>query len=174
MEMYRVSRRRVVLFEPYDNCLVGDGGEASDRAGPRPRSRFLHAHVGVRNGCVPNYVYRWTEKEIIKTISAFAPYGAHTFRFIHRVRIPWTQLEGRRNRLLYYAARMSVRVVRLLGWAFPRQSNCLAAIGIKPELPRDLHRLARLERGKRETQPRLVARAISEASWCCDRATRGS
>jgi SAM-dependent methyltransferase len=141
LEMYRVSTRGVVLFEPYDNWLTAMGVKLGIGQDYEHAAVFYNGctHGGVRNGCVPNYIYRWTEKEIVKTISAFAPYGAHTFRFIHRVRIPWTQLQGRRNRLLYYGVRMSVPLVRALGWAFPKQCNCFAAIVMKPQLPRDLH-----------------------------------
>ena len=98
-EMYRVARTGLLLFEPYDNALT--------RLGVRFNigQEYEHAavyfnnsdHGGVGNSRIPNYIYRWTEHEIEKTINCFAPYARHEVRFLHSMRVPWGQLRARRN-----------------------------------------------------------------------------
>jgi SAM-dependent methyltransferase len=141
LEMYRVARKGLLLFEPYDNLLT--------RLGVRLKvgQEYEHAAVhfngghygGVGNTQIPNYVYRWTEQEIIKTINSYAPHARHEIRFIHRMRIPWGQLRNRRNRAIYQAVRLGQPVLRLVELTMPKQSNNFAALVLKPELPVGLH-----------------------------------
>jgi len=141
LEMYRVARRGVLLFEPYDNLLTRIGvrlnvGQEYEHASVHCN----HAHQGgVGNTTVPNYVYRFTEQEIVKAIHCYAPYARHEIRFFHRMRIPWTQLRRRRNRTLYHAVRASRPVLKLIETVLPRQSNNFAALILKPRLPAELH-----------------------------------
>jgi SAM-dependent methyltransferase len=141
LEIYRVARNGLVLLEPCDNVLT--------RLGVRLKigQDYEHAAVfysdysfgGVKNSKIPNFVYRWTEREIRKTINSFAPYGTHTFQFIYKMTIPWTQLTGRRVKLFYYAVRCFLPVLRVFSLFFPKQGNNFAAVILKPVLPRDLH-----------------------------------
>jgi len=142
LEMYRVARKGLLMFEPYDNLLTRLGvllkfGQEYEHAG------MFHSndcsHGGVRNSSIPNYVYRWTEQEIVKTINSWAPYGKHTFRFFHKTRIPWDQLRGRKNRLFYYATLLLCPLLKGVNLVLPKQSNNFAALVLKPEFPRDLH-----------------------------------
>jgi SAM-dependent methyltransferase len=141
LEMYRVARKGLLMFEPYDNFLT--------RLGVLLRfgQEYEHAAVfyndcsygGVRNSSIPNYVYRWTEEEIVKIINSRAPYGKHTFRFFHKMRIPWVQLRGRKNRRFYYATLLLYPLIKAINLVLPEQSNNFAALVVKPEFPRDLH-----------------------------------
>ena len=99
LEMYRVARKGIVLFEPYDNWTT--------RLGVRLGfgQEYEHAAVyyngmefgGVRNSAIPNYVYRVTRREIEKTILCGNPCSRPGFRYLHQLRVPWGQLRGRRN-----------------------------------------------------------------------------
>jgi ubiquinone/menaquinone biosynthesis C-methylase UbiE len=141
LEMYRVARRGLILFEPYDNLLTHLGVRLNIG------QEYEHAAVyfnegkygGVGNGPIPNYVYRWTEQEIVKAIQCYAPHARHDIRFIHKMRIPWTQLRHRRNKAFYYTVRFAQPLLKLLEFAFPKQSNNFAAVVLKPDLPLDLH-----------------------------------
>ncbi len=74
LEMYRVGRVGVVAFEPVDNLVtrigvwlgVGQQYELAAVAGAGCRSG------GQRNTPIPNYVYRWTPREVEKTIRSYA------------------------------------------------------------------------------------------------------
>ena len=55
---------------------------------------------GVRNTGVPNYVYRWTEREVEKTIRSAAPHARDEFLWFHELELPLSVLEvggGRRR-----------------------------------------------------------------------------
>lgn len=139
LEMCRVARRGVVFFEPYDNFVTRIGvlfGAGQD---------FEHAAVyyndckygGVRNTAIPNYIYRWTRREIKKTILCDNPYGPHTFNFIHKIRIPWVALRGRKNKLPLLLTFAAWPFLTLLSWFVPSQCNCFAAVILKPDLSRE-------------------------------------
>ncbi len=147
LEMYRVARRGVLLFEPYDNLMTRIGvrlrlGQAYEHAGV-----FCNEchHGGAANTSIPNFVYRFTEQEITKTINSYAPHARHEIHFIHRMRIPWGQLRRRRNKAAYYLVRLSQPALKLLELAAPKQSNNFAALVLKPELPQALHPWLRQE-----------------------------
>lgn len=148
-EMYRVSRKGILFFEPCDNLLTRLG--VTLHVGQRYEHAAVfyndNAYGGVRNSPIPNYIYRWTEREVIKTISALAPYGEHRFEFFYRMRIPWTQLKGRKNNLFYYAVALARPLLKAFEVVFPRQSNNFAALVLKPNLPGDLHPWLRQDNG---------------------------
>jgi SAM-dependent methyltransferase len=141
LEMYRVARTGVLLFEPYDNLLtrlsvrLGIGQEYEHAA------VFHHgfAYGGVDNSPIPNHVYRWTTREIVKTVNCYAPYARHPVRTFHEIRVPWGQLRARRGRALYWGFRLAQPALQLFGRCFPRQGNNFAAVVLKPELPVALH-----------------------------------
>lgn len=72
-EMLRVARRHVVLLEPNDSFAM----RALTRAGfSFPYEIFsvvYHDHEcgGVRDSCIPNFIYRWNKNEVHKTVSSY-------------------------------------------------------------------------------------------------------
>jgi SAM-dependent methyltransferase len=144
LEMYRVARQAVLLFEPYDNLLTRVGvrlgiGQEYEYAGVAGEWGRAGHRGGVADTTIPNFVYRFTEREIVKAVHSFAPYARHDIRFFHRMRIPWGQLRRRRNRALYLAVRLAQPALRLVEACAPRQSNNFAALIRKPDLSRSLH-----------------------------------
>lgn len=149
LEMYRVARQGLLLFEPYDNLLT--------RLGVRLNigQEYEHAAVfhngcargGVGNSPIPNHIYRWTEREISKTINCFAPHARHEAAFFHAMRVPWGQLRARRGKAPYAVMRLAQPALRLFTTCFPRQGNNFAALVRKPELPVALHPWLRQESG---------------------------
>jgi ubiquinone/menaquinone biosynthesis C-methylase UbiE len=141
LEMYRVARKGLILFEPYDNVITRLGVRLNIGQEYEHSAVFYNncKYGGVRNGPIPNYIYRWTEQEIVRTINCYAPHARHGIRFFHKMRIPWTQLRGRRNRTFYYVVRLAQPALKLLELCFPKQSNNFAALVPKPKLPQALH-----------------------------------
>jgi SAM-dependent methyltransferase len=141
LEMYRVARRAVLMFEPYDNLLTRVGVKLG--VGQEYEHASIHTNKGhqggVANTTVPNFVYRFTEQEIVKAVHCFAPYAQHDIRFFHRMRIPWTQLRRRRNKAFYYAVQAARPALKVVETVMPRQSNNFAALIRKPVLPSELH-----------------------------------
>jgi len=84
LEMLRISRRHVIILEPNDSIFM--------RAFVKLRFSFpyeLPAVVfhnfqagGVRNTCVPNYIYRWGTWDLFQTTASYIP--ASEFRLYVR------------------------------------------------------------------------------------------
>lgn len=150
LQMLRVARRGVLFFEPYDNLLTRSGmrfgiGQQFEHA-----AVFYNdcAYGGVRNTMVPNYVYRFTQREILKTVNCAQPYGPHRFHFIHQMRFPWHQLRGRRRPWALLALLVLWPFLRFSTLCFPKLANCFAAFVQKPNLPRDLYPWLKMQDAK--------------------------
>jgi SAM-dependent methyltransferase len=128
LEMYRVARVGMLAFEPRDTRLVrlgvrlgfGQEYEISAVAG----NGLLAGGVG--NSATPNFVYRWTEREIEKTIRTFSPAGRVEVRYFSALRVPKERIRSMKNRLVAGSFAVLLPAVRLFARAFPGQSNCFA------------------------------------------------
>lgn len=102
LEMYRVARTGIVCFEPIDNPVtrlgvrLGLGQEYEVAAVAGTGYRF----GGQRNTPIPNYVYRWTRREVEKTVLAFAPVAKHRFFYFYALRVPWFRSQMLTRRIL--------------------------------------------------------------------------
>src|ERR1700754_1642004 len=100
LEMYRLARRGVVAFEPRDTRLVrlgvrlGFGQEYEVAAVAGNGLQF----GGGGDSATPNFVYRWTKREIEKTIHTFAPEGRARFRYFSALRVPESRIRKMKNR----------------------------------------------------------------------------
>ena len=114
LEMHRVARRCVILFEPSDNLATRFGkwlgiGQTYEFAAVHDNRL---ACAGWRNTSVPNWVYRFTAHEIRQTICCAAPFGPHRFTFHYRTRIPLGQLRQRPNKVPLVLAAAAAPVLR--------------------------------------------------------------
>lgn len=137
LEMHRVARRCLILFEPADNLVTRLGqklgiGQTYEFAAVADNGLKC---AGWRNTSVPNWVYRFTATEIRQTVRCAAPFGPHQFSFFYRTRVPWRQLRARRNKLPFILAALAAPILRILAAAGPIFSNNLAAVIVKPVLP---------------------------------------
>jgi SAM-dependent methyltransferase len=86
LEMLRVSRKHVIIMEPNDSLLM--------RAFVKLRFSFPYElpvvidhnfqEGGVRNSCVPNYIYRWNARDMYQTTASFIPekeFSLHVRRY---------------------------------------------------------------------------------------------
>jgi SAM-dependent methyltransferase len=128
LEMYRVARRGVLAFEPRDTRLVRLGvrlGFGQEYEIAAVAGNGLKAG-GVGNSATPNFIYRWTEREIEKTIRTFSPAGRGEFRYFSALRVPEERMRSMKNRLVAGSLGALLPVVRLFAKVFPGQSNCFA------------------------------------------------
>jgi SAM-dependent methyltransferase len=128
LEMYRVARRGVLAFEPRDTRLVRLGvrlGFGQEYEIAAVAGNGLRAG-GVGNSATPNFIYRWTEREIEKTIRTFSPAGRAGFRYFSALRVPQERMQSMKNRLVAGSLGALLPVVRLFAKVFPGQSNCFA------------------------------------------------
>lgn len=127
-EMYRVARKGILAIEARDSLLM----RAVARAGFT--QVYEHAavyhndclHGGVNNTAVPNYVYRWTEREVEKTIRSFAPQQEPRITFRYGTGFPCTPEVERTGRLKYVLLKCLEPAYWLFARVFPRQQNLFA------------------------------------------------
>ena len=136
LEMYRVARQGVIMFESRDSfvmrIIIGLGlTQTYEHAGVYVNS---YQFGGVQNSDIPNYVYRWTEREVEKTINSYAPYAPIRFRYSYGNDLPrssgLTKSEGYKM-VLVHALRPFYSVFSYL---FPRQQNMFACFVEKPDV----------------------------------------
>lgn len=139
LEMYRVARHGVLVLEARDSWAMRRAaqlGLALDYELPAV-SENNWTHGGVENGPIPNYVYRWTEREAEKTLASFNPEGQRSCRFFYGLELPWdlVALSGRGKLALLRVLSIPLRLVTRIA---PSQGNCFGFWATKPEYPRDL------------------------------------
>jgi ubiquinone/menaquinone biosynthesis C-methylase UbiE len=145
LEMYRVARKGVLVFEPRDSLLLrmgvklGFGQDYELAAVVCNEARC----GGVTNSVVPNYVYRWTKREVEKTIRSYAPEAKHRIDYFHALRIPTGALSLKRRKLHLYIANV-LGLFAGVATTFPFMANNIAFFVAKPRLPRDLQPWLRL------------------------------
>jgi SAM-dependent methyltransferase len=97
-EMYRVAKIGLLAFESRDSLTM--------RILERFNMTQVYEHAAVYfNDCqfggrnntdIPNFVYRWTEREVEKTIQTYAPYFQHKFIYKYGTAFPCTpELESK-------------------------------------------------------------------------------
>jgi SAM-dependent methyltransferase len=150
LEMYRVAREAVFVLESRDSLLMRAAvslGLVDEYELTAVAAHGFRAG-GVRHTSAPNFVYRWTEREVRKAIAANAPHARHRIRFFHELELPFSVLGLRFGTPGEIAARVAEPVLGLVARVFPSQANLFAFLVSKPELPRDLQPWMRQEDGK--------------------------
>ena len=164
LELYRVARVAALALESRDSALM----RLAVRLGAVDEYELaaVAAHGlaagGVANTSTPNYVYRWSEREVEKTVASFAPHARHRIRFFREFELPEALLEvdkGPRARVLRLAAPAVTGVTRVL----PSQANLFAFAIEKPRLPDDLQPWMRVEGGELRPDPEVVGRRYGRA-----------
>jgi SAM-dependent methyltransferase len=140
LEMYRVSRAGILIFEPRDGLLVRLGVRLNMGQDYEVAAVFDNDLIfgGVRNTEVPNYVYRWTPNEVRKTIKSYAPVGHHGFEFYYAMRVPWQRLKLMRNKLYLAGAIAALPFLKALSLVVPALCNNFGFLVLKPKIPGDL------------------------------------
>jgi SAM-dependent methyltransferase len=92
LEMYRVAKIGLIAFESRDSLLMN----FLEKIELSPTYEHIAVYYndgkfgGVNNTEIPNYIYRWTEREIQKTISSYAPFAKHQFLYQYGNDIPFS------------------------------------------------------------------------------------
>ncbi len=139
LEMYRVARKAVIMVEPFDNQVtrimmrlgLAQTYENTVVCGNKG------AGGGVNNSTIPNYVYRFTEREIEKTIQSFSPIARHRLTFAYGYDQPGSEFIGGKG-IKHALVRILMPGYKLFVRLFPKQGNLFAARIEKPQLPSDL------------------------------------
>ena len=129
-EMHRVARRAVVLVEARDSLLVRLAARLGFTDDYEVEAVVANGYVagGVANSAVPNYVYRWTERELEKFARALDPTGMPQLRYVYGLRLPFQRLAMHRNPAKRVVAHLSSGLVAVVQKLAPRQGNYFGAI----------------------------------------------
>jgi SAM-dependent methyltransferase len=136
LEVYRVAKKGALVFEATDNLLMKimiKMGIAEEYEHSSVKRRN-HESGGINNTEVPNYVYRWTKHELIKTLQSYAPHVKHTVSITHGLTMPYGfEMSGKLHYKIIY-----VLLNGMLTLFCPSQKNLFFAFIKKPVVPDDL------------------------------------
>jgi SAM-dependent methyltransferase len=138
LELYRVASKAAIVFESRDSLTIRLMGRLG-------LSQVYEWGAVVSNGCeaggmrdtqIPNFVYRWTEREVEKTVATYAPHARHRIEYARGNAAPLHATSGWSLKSLMF--RLLIPVYRLFVMLFPSQQNMFAFKIEKPTLPNDL------------------------------------
>jgi len=125
LEMYRVSRIGTLIIEGNDSLLMrisGKLGMSEDfEVGSVDKKNNLG---GVEESGIPNYVYRWKEREIFKTLSSYEPEINHEILYTYNndLENPGIQ-RGMEKKKLIKIIKFFLKIFFIF---FPKQQNLLS------------------------------------------------
>jgi SAM-dependent methyltransferase len=125
LEMYRVARKVAIAFEARDSLLM----KAARRASFTPEFELEAVSDegfesgGLMNGPIPNFIYRWTEWEVVKTVRSFDPAHVDDVRFFYGLLLPTLRFEHVKAPVKRIVLKLLAPVVRAFVMFFPKQGN---------------------------------------------------
>lgn len=125
LEMYRVARKAVIVFEARDSLtmkvarLVGFTPDFELEA----VSGEGYESGGVNNGPIPNFIYRWTEREVEKTIRSFDPAHVEQIRYFYGLRLPTLRFDRTDRSARRLALKLLTPGAVAFSKLFPQQGN---------------------------------------------------
>lgn len=149
LEMYRVAKIGAIAFESRDSLLM----RFLEKVNLTPSYEHIAVYYndgkfgGVNNTEIPNYIYRWTERDIEKTIYTYAPYAKHEFDYQYGNDIPSSaalEQKGLWKRIIISTIKPFYQLFTIL---FPTQQNLFAFYVHKPDISQDLYDWLKLKDG---------------------------
>ena len=127
-EMYRVSKYGLLAFESRDSfvmrflekCKLTERYECTAVYYNRCR------YGGVNNTEIPNYIYRWTEREIEKTIQSYAPYCRHRYVYKYGTAFPAAVKNETKNSFKIIFINIIKPLYYIFVKLFPKEQNQFA------------------------------------------------
>lgn len=144
-EMLRVSKKGVGVFEGRDSTLsriaIGFGLVPQYELEPLVLSKGFSG--GLMNSNIPNYVYRWKEKEVEKTVNSFLPHFRHKFWYFYGYTIPLERLSMSPSFIKRSTGKIAAFMLPFIKFLFPKQGNNFAFLvskegEIQPWLQRNI------------------------------------
>lgn len=123
LEMYRVARKAAIAFEARDSLLMRTAVRLGLTVDYEIDSVTADGKGGVAESGVPNFVYRWTEREVFKAIASFDPRREPKIEFFYDLRLPILRFERSGNRTMRRIGAMIAPLSRLFAVALPSQCN---------------------------------------------------
>lgn len=127
-EMYRVARIGVLGIENRDSITM----RMLERL--NLTQMYEHAAVyfndckygGLNNTDIPNFVYRWTERELEKTIQTYAPFFQHKYIYTYGTAFPCTPKLESKGQMKTVFLKILRPAYQIFVKIFPKQQNLFA------------------------------------------------
>lgn len=164
--MYRAARKAMVVIESRDNWLMRLGIQFGFTNHFELNAKNMEGHGGVDYTSVPNFIYRWTEREFEKTIQSADPTIKHKFFYRYALTLPEKRFNSSRSIMRRWALSGVSPLARAISTAFPRQGNTFAMAVLKD--PDTCELRPWLERVGGEVRPRAeyyAKRGLSRAGF---------
>jgi len=164
-EMYRVAKKGVVVIESRDSWLMRLLIRFNITPAFETAAVYDHncKYGGVNNTWMPNYIYRWTEHEVEKTIKSYAPHVRHNFSYRYGLDEPSAT---KRSKSSYKKIIINILspMYRLIVKLFPKQQNLFAFFIAKPVIPDDLQPWIKFDEGVMSFKESWAAERIKAGS----------
>jgi ubiquinone/menaquinone biosynthesis C-methylase UbiE len=147
LEMYRVAKIGAISFESRDSLLM----KFLEKVNLTPMYEHVAVYYndgkfgGVNNTEIPNYIYRWTEREIEKTVNTYAPYAKHRFEYQYGNDIPFSATVEKKAGLKIMIISLLKPFYKLFAVVFSKQQNLFAFYISKPVINQDIHEWLKID-----------------------------
>jgi ubiquinone/menaquinone biosynthesis C-methylase UbiE len=133
LEMYRVARHAIIVIEARDSFSMKIARRLGFTIEYEIEAVSDHDFQsgGVRNSPIPNFIYRWTESEVLKTIKSFEPRYTPQARFFYGLHLPHERFRSTARGFLGTLLLILGPVAELYVKAFPNQGNDFAFVILK-------------------------------------------
>jgi SAM-dependent methyltransferase len=131
VEMYRVAKKGVIVFESRDGALMRAAVRLGFTGDYEVGAVIANGGTcaGVNYTEIPNFVYRWTEREFYKVVACADPTGRPEARYYYGFNLPPRNYRG----LKAFAYRLATGTARLLATVFRSQCNSFCMVALKPK-----------------------------------------
>ena len=119
-EMYRIAKKGVLIIESNDSFLM----QAACKLNFAEEFEISSVNPKIKSGGlldtgIPNYVYRWNEREIIKLLNSYDPEVINHIKFEYDYDLSSIRSDKYVNRVLKF-------IVKIFFYFFKKQQNCLS------------------------------------------------
>ena len=135
-ELYRVAIKGVLVIESTDSFIMRLATKI------KLAEEFEVSSVnedkntgGLLDTAVPNYVYRWTEKEILKLLKSFDPKNINFLNFDYASDL--TNFKTRDNYIENIFLKMLIIMGKIFFFFFKKQQNCMSIFVDKTKIKKD-------------------------------------
>ncbi len=139
-EMFRVAKKGILVIESRDSILMQILEKFKICQTYEHRAVFGHKGKfgGVNNTHIPNYIYRWTEREIEKTITSYSPALINKFSYRYGNAFASIDELNKPSKLLFFLIKLMMPLYHCFVFFFPKQQNLFAVLVEKGQSPDNL------------------------------------
>lgn len=126
LEMLRVGKRGAIVFEARDSTILRIGKKFN--LVPTYEIEAVIGnnlkYGGVANSTIPNYIYRWKEREIESILDTYFPnFSDNKVHYFYNLRLPTKRISIVSSAIKRIAMYTALIPLRILCAIFPKQSN---------------------------------------------------